>query len=168
MPTPNRSFETDLSNGYEAVAAEFLAGRGRAPSSAVGARPVRDWARTLPSGAAVIDLGCGSGLPITKVPVGEGLKVYVQMMKSARPAFASDDSAAGTADEVSAAFHGYVAYYGSYRVDEGARVVTHRLAGSLFPNWLGSEQRREIVLEGDRLTLSTPPIPFEGKDRVFR
>ena len=67
---------TDASNGYEGVAAEFLAGRGRAPSTAVGAREVRNWARTLPSGATVIDLGCGSGLPITKVLVGEGLNVY--------------------------------------------------------------------------------------------
>jgi SAM-dependent methyltransferase len=67
---------TDPSNGYEGVAAEFLAGRGRAPSTAVGAREVRNWARTLPSGATVIDVGCGSGLPITKVLVGEGLNVY--------------------------------------------------------------------------------------------
>lgn len=66
----------DPSNGYEGVASEFLAGRGRAPSTAIGARTVRDWARTLAPGAAVIDLGCGSGLPITKVLVSEGLKVY--------------------------------------------------------------------------------------------
>src|SRR5687768_18317277 len=66
----------DQSNGYERVAAEFLAGRGRAPATAVGAREVRDWARTLPPGAAVIDLGCGPGLPITKVLVSEGLNVY--------------------------------------------------------------------------------------------
>lgn len=66
----------DKSNGYERVAAEFLAGRGRAPSTAVGTKEVRDWARTLSSGAAVIDLGCGTGLPITKVLVDEGLKVY--------------------------------------------------------------------------------------------
>jgi len=66
----------DQSNGYEGIAAEFLAGRGRAPATAVGAKEVRDWARTLPPGAAVIDLGCGSGLPITKVLVSEGLNVY--------------------------------------------------------------------------------------------
>src|SRR5690606_3942963 len=66
----------DPSNGYERVAAEFLAGRGRAPSTAVGTKEVRDWARTLPSGATVIDLGCGTGLPITKVLVDEGLNVY--------------------------------------------------------------------------------------------
>lgn len=67
---------TDRSNGYEGIAAEFLAGRGRAPSTAIGTREVRNWARTLPHGAAVIDLGCGSGLPITKALVGEGLNVY--------------------------------------------------------------------------------------------
>lgn len=79
---------TDPSNGYEAVAAEFLAGRGRAPSSAIGARAVRDWARTLPSGAAVVDVGCGSGLPITRVLVDEGLKVYaVDAAKSLVAAF---------------------------------------------------------------------------------
>lgn len=67
---------TDPSNGYEGVAAEFLAGRGRAPSTAIGTRAVCEWARALPRGAAVIDLGCGSGLPITKVLVSEGLNVY--------------------------------------------------------------------------------------------
>src|SRR3989441_81800 len=67
---------TDRSNGYEGMAAQFLAGRGRAPSTGIGARAVCDWARTLPRGAAVIDLGCGSGLPITKVLVSEDLNVY--------------------------------------------------------------------------------------------
>jgi SAM-dependent methyltransferase len=66
---------TDRSNGYEGVAVEFLARRGSASSTAIGARSVRDWARSLPPGAAVIDLGSGSGLPITKVLVSEGLNV---------------------------------------------------------------------------------------------
>ena len=57
------------------MAAEILAGRGRAPSAAVGAREVREWARSLPRGAAVLDLGCGTGLPITRVLVDEGLNV---------------------------------------------------------------------------------------------
>lgn len=66
----------DHSNGYESVAAEFLAGRGSAPPTAIGVTQVRDWARTLPDGAVVLDLGCGSGLPITRVLVGEGLDVH--------------------------------------------------------------------------------------------
>jgi 2-polyprenyl-3-methyl-5-hydroxy-6-metoxy-1,4-benzoquinol methylase len=67
---------TDRSNGYERVAAAFLAGRGRAPTTAIGATQVREWARTLPRGAAVLDLGCGSGLPITTILVDEGLSVH--------------------------------------------------------------------------------------------
>jgi hypothetical protein len=39
-------------------------------------KAVREWARTLPSGAAVIDLGCGPGFPITEVLVSGGLNVY--------------------------------------------------------------------------------------------
>jgi SAM-dependent methyltransferase len=69
---------TDRSNGYERIAPEFLAGRGcaRTRSQAIGVKQVREWARTLPRGAAVIDLGCGSGFPISEVLVSEGLKVY--------------------------------------------------------------------------------------------
>ena len=68
----------DWSNGYEGVAAEFLSRRGNAAtrSRGVGVKSVRAWARTLPHGAAIIDLGCGPGFPITDVLVTEGLNVY--------------------------------------------------------------------------------------------
>jgi SAM-dependent methyltransferase len=66
----------DQSSGYEAVAVEFLARRGSGRSTGVGVHAVREWARTLPKGAAVIDLGCGSGFPITEVLVAEGLDVF--------------------------------------------------------------------------------------------
>jgi SAM-dependent methyltransferase len=66
----------DRSNGYEGVAAEFLARRGSGRSTGIGVKHVRDWARTLPQGACVIDLGCGPGFPITEVLINEGLNVY--------------------------------------------------------------------------------------------
>jgi SAM-dependent methyltransferase len=66
----------DRSNGYEGIAVEFLARRGRARSTGVGVDEVRKWARKLPGGAVVIDLGCGPGLPITEVLVIEGLDVF--------------------------------------------------------------------------------------------
>lgn len=68
----------DRSNGYEGVAAEFLAGRGsrRGHSAGIGVKEVRKWARTLARGAAVVDIGCGTGFPITQVLVAEGLNVF--------------------------------------------------------------------------------------------
>jgi SAM-dependent methyltransferase len=66
----------DRSNGYEDVSVEFLARRGSGHSAGIGVNEVRKWARTLPRGAAVIDLGCGPGFPITQVLVAEGLNVF--------------------------------------------------------------------------------------------
>jgi SAM-dependent methyltransferase len=66
----------DRSNGYEGVAVEFLARRGSGRSTSVGVNMVRNWARTLSRGAAVVDLGCGPGFPITEVLVAEGLNVF--------------------------------------------------------------------------------------------
>jgi SAM-dependent methyltransferase len=70
---------TDRSNGYEGMAAEFLARRGNPQTRSegtIGVKAVRKWAQSLPPGATVIDLGCGAGFPITEVLVTEGLNVY--------------------------------------------------------------------------------------------
>lgn len=66
----------DRSNGYEAVASEFMAHRGSRRSAGIGVNAVRRWAQALPRAAAVIDLGCGPGFPITEILVAEGLNVF--------------------------------------------------------------------------------------------
>jgi hypothetical protein len=99
---------------------------------------------------------------------GESGAMAVQIMQANRPRFASDDQADGTLAELAAAVGGYVAYFGHYSVDERARTVTHHVAGSLFPNSIGTDQRRDIVLEGGKLTLSAPPALYKGKQQVFR
>lgn len=63
----------DDSNGYEASAGEFIAGRTR---SSIGVASVRAWGRTLPPGAAVLDLGCGCGVPISEALIADGFAVY--------------------------------------------------------------------------------------------
>jgi SAM-dependent methyltransferase len=68
----------DRSNGYEAVSEEFLARRGSSisRSTGIGVKEVGKWARKLPHGSCVIDLGCGPGFPITAVLVDQGLRVF--------------------------------------------------------------------------------------------
>lgn len=65
--------EVDRSNGYEAVAAEFMRLRDQ---SSIGVATVRQWARSLPRSAAVLDLGCGAGAPIATALAAEGCRVY--------------------------------------------------------------------------------------------
>ncbi len=63
----------DPSNGYDAVAEAFVSHRS---CSRIGAASVRDWARALPVGATVLDLGCGSGVPVCSVLTEEGATVF--------------------------------------------------------------------------------------------
>jgi SAM-dependent methyltransferase len=65
----------DNLTGYEDVAAEFIAGRGR-NSSGVGASVVAEWSKTLPGEATVLDLGCGTGVPISQALIERGFKVH--------------------------------------------------------------------------------------------
>jgi SAM-dependent methyltransferase len=65
----------DTSNGYEEIAPIYIAGRGQNVSG-VGASVVADWSKMLPDGANVLDLGCGTGVPITKTLIERGFNVY--------------------------------------------------------------------------------------------
>ena len=87
----------------------------------------------------------------------------VQVMRPDRPVFASSDRIKGTPAEIVPAFEGFIAYYGTYEVNEEEGIVTHHVEGSLFPNWVGIAHRRFFEFSGNRLTLSTPPIPLGGE-----
>ncbi len=63
----------DQSNGYESVSEDFMSIRSR---SAIGVATARNWAKSLPQNASVLDLACGHGLPISKTLIDEGIDVY--------------------------------------------------------------------------------------------
>jgi hypothetical protein len=81
-----------------------------------------------------------------------------------RPPFAANDMYGGTPDETRAAYDTYLGYCGRYDV-EGDEVV-HHIEVSLFPNWVGVDQRRFIQIEGDTLTIRTPPTVSRGVEHV--
>jgi SAM-dependent methyltransferase len=151
----------DQSNGYEGVAAEFLAGRGRAPSTAIGTKAVREWARVLPRGASVIDLGCGTGLPITKVLVSEGLNVYAV---DAAPSFV--EAFRHNLPEVPVACESVLDSSFFNRMFDG--VVAWGLMFLLLPD----EQRRliqrigDILVPGGRLLFTSGDEPLVWNDAM--
>ena len=87
-----------------------------------------------------------------------------QIVGSGRPSFQSGNLLKGTEEEIKTAFEGYIAYYGTYEVDEPKGQVTHHVTGALFPNWIGDIQIREFEFEGERLRLSTQPIKGSRAD----
>jgi hypothetical protein len=90
------------------------------------------------------------------------------MGRGDRPRFATDDLTGGTGEEQATAFATYIAYGGRYDVD--GDTVIHTVETSLFPNWIGTEQRRRFALgDGGRtLTLTSPPIVLAGARRIQR
>lgn len=65
----------DQSNGYERIAVSFIKRRGQ-DVDGVGASMVRGWSKDLSTGSTVLDLGCGTGIPISKVLIDEGMNVH--------------------------------------------------------------------------------------------
>lgn len=77
----------------------------------------------------------------------------VQVMGRDRPRLPSDDLQKATSEQFKTAFLGYVAYFGTYEVNESEGSVTHHLQGSLVPNQTGTDAKRFYVFEDDTLTL---------------
>ncbi|MEP7336124.1 MAG: lipocalin-like domain-containing protein [Acidobacteriota bacterium] len=83
----------------------------------------------------------------------------VQIMDSERPTFSSDNCWRATLAEMAAAFEGYLAYFGTYDVNNAEEFITHHIQGSLCPKYSGTDQIRYFKIEGERLTLRTPSLP---------
>lgn len=61
----------DASAGWDAVAERFIALR-----SDIGADAVLRWSRRLPAGGTILDLGCGSGVPIATALAARGFTLF--------------------------------------------------------------------------------------------
>jgi hypothetical protein len=71
-----------------------------------------------------------------------------------RPDRAKVELGEGGAQQVRAAYLGYIAYFGTYEVADDGKSVVHRVEGSLNPGWIGGNQVRQMRFDGDRLILS--------------
>jgi hypothetical protein len=86
--------------------------------------------------------------------------MFVAIMGPNRPKFAAEDLLSGTTQEEAQAEETYVSYCGRYELD--GETVVHHVELSLFPNWVGVDQKRLVEVRGNRLTLSTHPILLGG------
>ena len=109
-------------------------------------------------------------------PMGQGVKgmlfydasgyVSLHVMDPERPKFASGDWLKGTPEEIQAAFEGSMAYYGTFEFDASKGMMIHHIEGATYPNWIGVDRELFVELSGDRLTLTTLPMPLSGEQAV--
>ena len=90
--------------------------------------------------------------------------------RAGRPRWSTGNPRKAPDSERLAAFESFFHYAGRWRIErdgEGTFVV-HSVTHSLNPDFVGSEQRRKVELDGDRLTLSAPEGPRHHRLRWRR
>lgn len=102
----------------------------------------------------------------------QGLLVYTAvgymiavLSQASRPSFRSRDFRGGTPEEAFAAVNSYISYSGRYEID--GDTVTHHVEMSLFPNWVGQDQVRNLRFSDGNLILSTPSFLLSGGEWTF-
>ena len=86
-------------------------------------------------------------------------RMAVQIMDRSRPAQAT------TAEGIQSTSPAYIAYFGTFTVNEAEGAVTHHVEGSL--NFRPArELTRSVELSGDRLILRPPPVTVPGGQRT--
>ncbi|TVZ60166.1 lipocalin-like protein [Flavobacteriaceae bacterium MAR_2010_105] len=120
-----------------------------------GSWELKQWTAELTNGEIVFPYGEDAKGILTYDKFGN---MAVQVMKSKRPKFLSEDPLNAQPEEVWEAYNGFIAYIGSYEVDTSSNKVIHRIRLSSFPNWVGQNQVRYYEFKDDNLILSTDLI----------
>ena len=75
----------------------------------------------------------------------------LELMGDERRKFAGNNRLEGSPEENKGVAQGSLAYYGTYAVGEADHVLTLKVDRSSYPNWDGTDQKRQISLAGDEL-----------------
>lgn len=126
----------------------------------VGAWRLLSWVNRSADGRATYPMGKDNSGYLLYTADGY---MNVAIMSANRLSFAGSDVLGGTAEERAQAAKTYLSYAGTYEIGDGE--IIHHVQVSLFPNWVGGEQRRFFELEGERLTLSSAPMQLAGTER---
>ena len=94
---------------------------------------------------------------------GDG-RVMAMLSHSGRKPLSTGDRISASVEERAEAYATYFAYAGRYCLT-GDKVVHHVEMASV-QNWVGADLVRIVRLEGDKLTLTTPPLSVGGQSQT--
>jgi hypothetical protein len=112
--------------------------------------------KILPGGEVVRDYG---EKPKGRLIVDAMGRYSLQIFKSERLRFSTDNKADGSADEFKSAALGSSTHYGTITIEGTSGKLVFAIEGSSFSNWEGTVQKRDYRIDGDTLTYKVPPRP---------
>ncbi|MEO9460160.1 MAG: lipocalin-like domain-containing protein [Lentilitoribacter sp.] len=123
----------------------------------IGTWVLESWYNELPDGSKIYPLGKHVKGYISYSSDGF---VFVHIMKADRENYTDSDPFTGSAQEDTAAIKSQISYAGPYEFIDGK--LYHHAKVSSFPNWVGTDQIRDVKIIGDRLELSAVGARFQG------
>lgn len=118
------------------------------------------------------------GKPVKNVDLGDhpiGYIMYdasghmaVQIMRTDRTGNMDCSKVPDAGTNNPSACDGFLAYFGTYTLDETNRTVTHHVEGTVFARDVGKHQVRHYEFSGDELRLSVLPIQPGDNTYVLR
>jgi len=99
------------------------------------------------------------------ITYGADGRMMVIITEDGRKPLSLNDRVSAPIEERAQAFSTMTAYAGTYTVS-GDKVV-HHVEVSANPNWVNTDQSRTAKIQGDRLTITTPPLARGGTMQTF-
>lgn len=123
----------------------------------IGTWLLESWYNELPDGSKVHPLGEDVKGYISYSHDGY---VFVHIMKANRQNYANGDPFTGSNDEDASAIKSQITYAGPYEFIDGK--LYHHAKISSFPNWVDTDQIRDVKIDGNTLELSAVGAQFQG------
>jgi hypothetical protein len=86
-------------------------------------------------------------------------RYFSQIARANLPKIASGNRYKTTPEEDKAIVQGFIAYFGTYTVDDSGTLTLHMVSSS-FPNFNGTVQKRTIAIKGDVMNYSSTGTSF--------
>jgi hypothetical protein len=133
--------------------------------SVIGVWTLRSCVRTFANGHKEYPFG---EKPVGRIEYDKEGRMFALLMRPGRSSTVAPglELDAASVEEVREAVTGFVAYYGSYEVDDVSQIVTHHVEASLMPSWVGTSLKRHFRWDGERLLL-TRAVPGTVDELVW-
>lgn len=104
-------------------------------------------------------------MPVGRLTFDEAGRTSVFVMKPGRVASVNTTAgiATASAEDLRQIADGFMAYYGSFQVDDSTKTLITKVEACTIPAWTGSEQKRAYELSNGMLTLITPATKLVWK-----
>lgn len=132
-----------------------------APKDIVGRWDISSWLQLYDDGRRQAPLGEELSGFLRYLPDGD-MVVFIE--RAGRGNFTTGGQWDASDEEKAGAYGAVLSYAGRYRLEDDT--VIHMVENSLFPNWEGGEQRRQLRLEGDTLYIEARLEQGTGEART--